>query len=146
MPIASHYLWWIVALILFGVEVALPGYFMLWIGIGAALTGALAFALPGLSWPLQALAFVALAFLSCLAYARWMRPRTLREPPSARYLNRRAEQLIGQRYVLVEAIVNGRGRAQVGDGQWSVSGPDLPVGAVVEVAGVEGATLNVRPG
>ena len=34
--VATHYLWWIVALLLIGGEVILPGYFMLWIGIAAA--------------------------------------------------------------------------------------------------------------
>ena len=31
--IALHYLWWILALVLIAIEVILPGYFMLWIGI-----------------------------------------------------------------------------------------------------------------
>jgi inner membrane protein len=52
--------------------------------------------------------------------------------------------MIGQRYVLIEAIVNGRGKARVGDGQWLVAGPDLPVGAEVEVISVDGALLKVR--
>jgi len=52
--------------------------------------------------------------------------------------------MIGQRYVLVEAIVNGRGKARVGDGQWLVAGPDLPVGTEVEVVGVDGSLLKVR--
>ena len=52
--------------------------------------------------------------------------------------------MIGQRYVLVEPIVNGRGKARVGDGQWLVSGPDLPLGSTVEVVAVEGTTLQVR--
>jgi membrane protein implicated in regulation of membrane protease activity len=33
----------------------------------------------------------------------------------------------------------------VGDGQWLGSGPDLPLGATVEVLGVDGTTLQVRP-
>jgi inner membrane protein len=32
----------------------------------------------------------------------------------------------------------------VGDGQWLVSGPDLPLGSTVEVVAVEGTTLQVR--
>jgi membrane protein implicated in regulation of membrane protease activity len=52
--------------------------------------------------------------------------------------------MIGQRFVLVEAIVNGRGKARVGDGQWLVTGPDLPAGSDVEVVGVDGALLKVR--
>ena len=59
-------------------------------------------------------------------------------------LNRRAEQFIGRRYVLDTAIVNGQGKARVGDSHWLVAGPDLPVGETVEVVAVEGTTLKVR--
>jgi membrane protein implicated in regulation of membrane protease activity len=73
-----------------------------------------------------------------------LRPKLLRREPGSEYLNRRAEQMIGQRYVLIEPIVNGRGKASVGDGQWLVSGADLPVGSTVEVVAVDGTTLQVR--
>jgi membrane protein implicated in regulation of membrane protease activity len=33
----------------------------------------------------------------------------------------------------------------VGDGEWLVNGPDLPLGATVEVLSVDGNTLQVRP-
>ncbi|MBE1158840.1 NfeD family protein [Dyella acidiphila] len=143
--LAAHYLWWIVALVLIAIEVIMPGYFMLWIGIGAAVTGLLVLLLPGLGLLAQAIAFALLAFLSCAIYAYLLRPRLqLEQEPGREALNRRGEQLIGQRYVLIEAIVNGRGKARVGDGQWLVSGPDLPLGATVEVVAVEGTTLKVR--
>lgn len=143
-PIAAHYLWWILALVLIAIEVVAPGYFMLWIGIAAAIIGALLWLLPGLSLLAQAIVFALLAFASCAIYGFWLRPRLRRREPSAERLNRRGEQMIGQRYVLAEAIVNGRGKARVGDGQWLVSGPDLPAGRTVEVTGVDGTTLTVR--
>src|SRR6185312_13260185 len=40
--------------------------------------------------------------------------------------------------------LNGRGKVRVGDGQWLVSGPDLPLGSTVEVVAVDGTTLKVR--
>ncbi|WNL45372.1 NfeD family protein [Dyella sp. BiH032] len=143
--VATHYLWWILALLLIGAEVLLPGYFMLWIGLGAAATGLLTLLVPGLSVIAQAVAFVVLAFLSCAAYWYLLRPRLQREDGDEPRLNRRGEQNIGQRYVLAEAIVNGRGKARVGDGLWLVSGPDLPVGTTVEVVAVDGNTLRVKP-
>jgi inner membrane protein len=142
--VAAHYLWWIVALVLIAIEVIMPGYFMLWIGIGAAATGLLALVVPGLSLIVQSLAFAVLAFVSCAIYWYGVRPKLKHDDPGEARLNRRAEQLIGQRYVLIEAIVNGRGKARVGDGQWLVSGPDLPVGSSVEVVAVDGTTLKVR--
>ena len=142
--IALHYLWWILALVLIAIEVILPGYFMLWIGIAAGITGLVVLVAPDLSMLGQALVFVVLAFLSCAAYWYGLRPRLMRDEPGDALLNRRGEQKIGQRYVLVEPIVHGRGKAKVGDGLWLVSGPDLPAGAMVEVVGVEGAMLLVK--
>ncbi len=142
--LALHYWWWILALALIGAEVMAPGYFMLWIGIAAGITGAVVAVAPDLSMLSQAIIFVVLAFLSCAVYWYGLRPRLLRSEPGDTRLNRRGEQQIGQRYVLSEAIVNGRGKAKVGDSLWLVSGPDLPVGSTVEVVGVEGTTLQVR--
>lgn len=142
--VAAHYLWWIVALVLIAIEVIMPGYFMLWIGIGAAATGLLVLVMPDLSLLIQSIAFAVLAFVSCAVYWYGLRPKLQRDEPGDDRLNRRGEQLIGKRYELIEAIVNGRGKARVGDGQWLVSGPDLPIGSTVEVIAVEGTTLKVK--
>ncbi|MET0330984.1 MAG: NfeD family protein [Dyella sp.] len=142
--LATHYLWWILALLLIVFELVLPGYFMLWIGFAAALMGVLLLIAPGLSLLAQALAFALLGLASCLLYWYGVRPR-LQRVGAGGLLNRRAAQLIGQRYVLVEPIINGRGKAQVGDSLWLVSGEDLPLGRTVEVIAVDGATLHVRP-
>jgi membrane protein implicated in regulation of membrane protease activity len=142
--LSTHYLWWILALLLSAGELLLPGYFLLWIGLAAAAMGAVLWADPTLGLLAQAIAFGLLAFAFCVGYARWLRPRLERRVSGGERLNRRAEQLIGQRYPLIEPIVNGRGKARVGDGQWLVSGPDLPAGAVVEVVAVDGTTLQVR--
>jgi membrane protein implicated in regulation of membrane protease activity len=142
--LSTYYLWWILALLLIAGEVLLPGYFMLWIGLAAAAMGLVLWLLPALGLLAQAVLFALLAFAACVAYARWLRPRLERRAPGDERLNRRGEQMIGQRYELIEPIVNGRGKARVGDGQWLVSGPELPLGATVEVVAVEGTTLQVR--
>ena len=141
---STHYLWWILALLLIGSEVLLPGYFLLWIGLAAAAMGVVLWAVPGLGLLAQAVLFGLLAFAFCVGYARWLRPKLERRQPGDERLNRRGDQMIGQRYELVEPIVNGRGKARVGDGQWLVNGPDLPLGSTVEVVAVDGTTLQVR--
>jgi hypothetical protein len=143
--LAIHHLWWLLALLLIALEVALPGYFLLWIGIGAGATGILVWLVPGLPLLMQAVAFAVLALLSCAVYAYGLRPRLRRGDAAGEQLNRRGAQMVGQRYVLIEPIVNGRGKARVGDGEWLVNGPDLPLGATVLVVGVEGNTLQVQP-
>lgn len=146
MNFPAHYLWWVLALLLIAGEVLLPGYFMLWIGIAAAVMGVILFVVPALGVLAQAVLFVLLAFVSCFVYWKWLRPRLAREAaPEAAGLNRRGARMIGQRYVLSERIVNGRGKAHVGDGQWLVEGPDLPAGTEIEVIGIEGTMLKVRP-
>lgn len=139
-----HYLWWILALLLFAGEVLVPGFFLLWIGIAAAVMGLIMLVFPGLGLLAQAVLFAILAFASCMVWWRWLRPRLGRnDDPAADTLSRRGAQMIGRRYVLVEPIVNGRGKARVGDSQWLVEGPDLPLGAEVVVESVDGSTLKV---
>ncbi|WP_331255966.1 NfeD family protein [Candidatus Bealeia paramacronuclearis] len=60
-------------------------------------------------------------------------------------LNDRGAQYVGQVFVLSKAIVDGRGKAKVGDTEWIVIGPDLPQGAQVKITGVEGTFLKVKP-
>jgi inner membrane protein len=135
------YLWWIAALILITAEIVLPGFFLLWIGLAAAGVGTLLLVVPQMNLLTQVVIFVALAFAACFGYWRLAR-HSLRATPSPT-LNRRAEQLIGQRYVLDTAIENGRGKARVGDSLWLVEGPDMPAGSRVAVIGVDGAMLRV---
>ncbi len=142
--LSTHYLWWILSLLLIAGEVMAPGYFLLWIGLAAAAMGLLLLALPSLGLLAQAVLFALLAFAFCFAYARWLRPRVERRDAGDDHLNRRGEQMIGQRFELIEPIINGRGKARVGDGQWLVSGPDLPLGTTVEVLAIDGTTLRVR--
>ncbi len=140
-----HYIWWSVAFILAAAEVLTPGFFLLWIGIAAALMGGVLLLFPGLGALPQALLFITLAFLSCMIYWRFVLPR-LRDSddPEAELLNHRADRLLGKRLVLVSPIRNGRGKVAVGDGQWLAEGPDLPLGSEVEVVAVEGGLLRVR--
>ena len=141
--LSVHYGWWLLALVLVGTELMVPGFFMLWIGIAAALVGVILLVAPQLSFESQAIAFAVLAVISCFVYWKFIRGAVDEDSPLP-LLNRRGEQLIGRRYVLDTAIVNGQGKARVGDSHWLVEGPDLPEGTTIEVVSVDGATLKVR--
>ena len=138
-----HYGWWLLALVLIGAELLMPDFFLLWIGIAAAALGIILVFLPDLSFLTQVLLFVVLSLISCFVYWQFVR-RALDQRSESPLLNRRAEQFIGRRYVLDTAIVNGHGKARVGDSVWLVQGPELPAGAAIEVVAVEGSTLQVR--
>jgi membrane protein implicated in regulation of membrane protease activity len=141
--LSAHYGWWLLALILVGAELMVPGFFMLWIGIAATAMGLILLVLPELSFLAQTVAFALLALISCYCYWRFVR-RIAGGPSDLPLLNRRGEQLIGRRFVLDSAIVNGQGKARVGDSLWMVEGPELPAGAAIDVVAVDGSTLKVR--
>lgn len=138
-----HYGWWILALVLIGAELLVPGYFLIWIGFAAAALGVVTFFMPGISFLAQAVLFAVLALISCFVYWRFVR-KVVDERSDQPLLNRRAEQFVGKRYTLDTAIVGGRGKVRIGDSPWLAEGPDLPVGATIEVVGVDGTTLKVR--
>src|SRR5258705_12485908 len=138
-----HYGWWLLALVLVGAEPMVPGFFMLWIGIAAAAVGLILLFLPPLSFEAQAILFAALALVSCFVYCKFIR-RAIDEPTDLPLLNRRGEQLIGRRFELATAIVNGQGKAHVGDSLWLVRGPELPPGPMIEVVAIDGSTLKVE--
>ncbi|NMW25762.1 hypothetical protein HFP05_15750, partial [Rhodanobacter denitrificans] len=64
--IATHYLWWILALLLIAGELLLPGYFLLWIGLAAAAMGVVLWVDPTLGLLVQAVLFGLLAFALCV--------------------------------------------------------------------------------
>ncbi|HEU0307089.1 MAG TPA: NfeD family protein [Lysobacter sp.] len=133
--------WAAAALVLFALETMVPGAFMLWLGFAAAalFVVVLLFDIPVLA---QVALFVVLSFISIQVYRRWFRGRERRSDQPT--LNRRAEALIGRVVPLERAIVGGRGRVQIADAFWDVSGPDLPAGAPVRVVAVDGMSLKVE--
>ena len=135
--------WAAVALLLFAAEALAPGAFMLWLGLAAAVVFVAVWIVPGIPLLLQVGAFVVLSFVSIQVYRRWFRGR---EPASDQpALNRRAAALVGRVVPLQAAIVNGRGRVQIADAYWDVSGPDLPVGTAVRITGAQDMLLQVEP-
>ncbi|MEA9580208.1 MULTISPECIES: NfeD family protein [Xanthomonas] len=135
-------IWAVLALLLIAAETLVPGAFLLWMGIAAAAVCVLVLALPGMSLLVQIVAFVVLSFVSVQVYRTWFRGKGRQSDRPL--LNKRAEQLIGRRVLLDQAIHDGRGRAKVDDAFWVVSGPDLPAGAPVRIVGVDGMTLQVQ--
>lgn len=141
--LVNNYGWWLLALVLIAAEMLAPGYFLLWIGIAAGVMGLVTLVMPGLPAVAQAVLFGVLAIAACLVYWKYIRP-VAEQRNDQPLLNKRGAQLIGRRFVLAEAIVNGRGKVKVGDSEWLAEGPDLPAGSEVEVVAVDGASLKVR--
>jgi inner membrane protein len=143
MAAAAFWHWWALGGLLVIVEAFAPGYMFLWYGAAAGLVGLVLVIWPGLGLDVQLLLYACLLVLCTVGWRWYQRGRpVVSDHPD---LNRRGAQYLGRRFCLVAPIVNGRGRIEVGDSSWVVVGPELPAGQIVEVTGIEGALLQVRP-
>lgn len=133
---------WLAAALALGVaEIVIPGVFLVFLAIAAAITGALVFAVPDVPAAAQFGAFALWSVIAVLIGRRWYAdyPVETSDP----MLNDRTARLIGAMVVVEEPIVDGRGRVRVGDGTWLAHGADAPAGARMQVVAVEGAILIV---
>lgn len=137
-----YWYWFAAGVLLIAIEAVLPGVFMIWLGVSAIVTALVTVILPDMGIPYQILVFAGLSVATVLTGRRWMvRLNERSEQPN---LNRRGARHIGEVYTLDKPIRDGRGRVRVGDGTWSVAGPDLPAGAHIRVVDVDGAVLKVE--
>ncbi len=138
----AYWYWMIVAVVLGAAEILIPGVFLIWIAAAAAITG-LVTLVAGPPVALQFTIFAGLALIATWGGRKWYvsNPVASEDP----LLNDRASRLVGETVELTAPIVNDRGRARVGDSEWSVRGPDSPTGACMRVIGIEDGALVVRP-
>ena len=142
VPIVGVYFWWIVAGVLLLAEMSMPGFFMLWLAVAAALTAILDLYFH-FSWMGEIFSFAILAFLCVLASWRFVMNSRHAKTDSP-HLNQRHHGLVGRNFVLDRAIVNGSGKIKFEDTLWDVDGPDMAAGARVKVTGVQGMRLVVE--
>ncbi|MHB9326166.1 NfeD family protein [Phytobacter ursingii] len=118
--------------------------YLLWSGVAAVVTGLLVWLVP-FGWELQGVIFAVLTLIAAWLWWLWLSRRMREQKPADASLNQRGQQLVGRRFILDNALVNGRGHMRVGDSSWPVSAEsDLPAGSKVEVIAVEGITLRVK--
>lgn len=134
--------WWLIGgTLLLIAEILAPGFFLLFIGLAAIVTGlfVLLFGF-GLAPALALFAiYTALAvYLGRKVYAN--RPVA----SSARHLNDRSAQLIGRSAVAVGPIDQHAGRVRLGDSEWSARGGPVQAGERVQIVAVEGNCLIVE--
>jgi inner membrane protein len=136
--------WWILGLVFLGLEILVPGVFLLWIGLAAIVVGALSFPLWGTaawSWQLQLVIFAVLAVALALVGRRISGSNTESDQPM---LNRRVEGLVGRTATLEEPISEGKGRIRLDDTTWIVQGPDMPAGTQVRITTAQAGGLTVE--
>ena len=135
--------WLIAALVLGIAELAVPGVFLVFLAIAAAVTGAAVFVLPDLPEAAQLGAFAVWSAVTVLIGKRWYRDYPVEGGDPM--LNDRSARLVGQVVVVETALVGGHGRVLVGDGSWPARGADAAVGTQVRITAVVNGAVVVAP-
>jgi membrane protein implicated in regulation of membrane protease activity len=137
--VVSFAAWLVAALALAIAEILAPGIFLIFLALGALVTGLLAIVVGDLRWQLVAFA---LASVIAVLFGRSFYKRLLRDRDAAKNIG---SGPIGEHGTVVDAIVDGRGKVKLRDSVWLAAGPDLPVGTRVTVRRREGTLLHVAP-
>jgi membrane protein implicated in regulation of membrane protease activity len=138
------WIWAGVAAAILAVEIVTGSGWLLWAAASAALTGAIV-ALVGMTIPTTLLVFALLTIASTLLARRYL-PRSV--AAAGGDINDNVGRLIGHRGSAVGAFAGRTGRVFIDGKEWAAEladGEALEAGAKVEVVGVSGACLQVRP-
>jgi hypothetical protein len=128
--------------VLLGVaEMLIPGYFLIWIGLAALLTGTAA--LFGATIAVQLALFAILSVVAIYAGKRWFASNpTVTEDPM---LNNRGARMIGQIGVVSESVDANGGRVTLGDSVWPARGTNaIAIGARVRITAVDAGIVKVE--
>ncbi len=135
--------WWALASALLVLEILLPGVMFLFLAFGAVASGVVLLVVPDTSLEWQLAVFAVFAAASAVVLRPILRGLQVRKGEAN--LNKLGQSLVGRTIVLDQPILGGRGRVKLGDGSWSVTGPDMVAGARVRVTAVNGTELTVEP-
>jgi len=138
----AHWVWLTLGLVLAGLEMLVPGVYLIWLALAAIITGVLTLTLD-LSLPFQVVDFVFLSLIIAFSAKRFLRERPIES--SDPLMNRRGARLVGETALVVQAIEHGSGRVKLGDSEWIARGPNVAAGERVRISGSEGAILLVEP-
>lgn len=142
---SSYWYWLIAAGVLLILEILVPGIFLIWLGLGAALVSLFLLLFPDASLPWQLLVLVVSISLSVLVGLKWQR-RLLRQQPAS--LNLGLEGLVGRQAEVSQAFASGRGRIKLEDTSYTALSDtaEMAVGQAVRiVAATANGAFKVQP-
>ncbi|MEM5583064.1 MULTISPECIES: NfeD family protein [unclassified Roseibium] len=132
--------WFVLGLLLLGLEILVPGTIFLWFGVSALVVGVVALVF-GFSWQILVGLFMVLSVVSLLAGRRLMsRLSSEKGDPG---LNQRGSRYINREFTLAAPLSEGAGSLSIDDTIWRITGPDLPAGTKVRVDSIDGVRLVV---
>jgi hypothetical protein len=140
----NHWFWFVLSLVLLGLEMMVPGVIFMWLAIASAIVGAIVLTGIGIGWEVQFIIFSVLGIISVYAGRTYLRNNPIVSEDEN--LNDRGARYVGKKYLLERELVNGEGKVRIGDTLWLVRGDfDSKVGVSVKVVGSDGVVLMVEP-
>ena len=136
------WIWAIGGVLLLIAEIIAPGFFLIFVGAAAVLTGLFTL-LFDLGIAPQLALFAIYAVLAVMIGKRWYGEShggDQRHP-----INEPAKRLVGKTVTAVSEVDEHGGRVRVGDGEWNARGGPATVGDRLTVTSVEGNCLIVEP-
>lgn len=132
--------WWVFAVALIVIEMLVPSFFALWLGIAAAFTGVILFLFPEMIWEYQVMTFAVLSVMSILFWLFYYKKRPIEtdEP----LLNKRGHQYVGRVITLQTPVVDGFGKVQLDDSFWKIEGEDCPAGTKIKIIAVNNVVFQ----
>jgi membrane protein implicated in regulation of membrane protease activity len=140
--LGAGWAWIALGLLLAGLEMVVPGVYLIWLAVAALATGALTFVFD-FGVPFQVVDFVFLSLIAVFTARRMFGETPIMSDDPL--LNNRMGRLIGQTGIVSVAIEHGEGRIHQGDSDWTARGPELAAGTRVRITGFDGGTLIVEP-
>ncbi|MCG5499760.1 NfeD family protein [Ectothiorhodospira lacustris] len=143
--LTNPWFWLIAGVILMGLEILIPGVFLLWIGLGAMISAFFVALLPDLPFAWHLMGFSVTMLGSC-GLGFWLQRRGRAAQGDAPVMNREIDALLNREYIAATDFVAGRGRVRVGDTTYAAQGPDdVKAGDRVLAFARDGIRLRVRP-
>lgn len=132
--------WFLLGLLLLGLEIVAPGSIFIWFGLSALVVGIIALVFDP-SWQVLVSIFLVMSIVSLLVGRRMM--LKLASETGDPGLNQRGSRYIGREFTLDKPLNEGAGNLSIDDTIWRITGPDLPAGTKVRVDSIDGARLVV---
>lgn len=133
--------WLIAGVVLMGMELIASGVFLIWIGIGAFITGLAAKLFPGMPLSVQVIVLIIAMVGSVLLGVRFQSRRKQEGMPT---LNTGASQYVGRTVVATQTFHAGRGRIKVDDTTYPAQcRAEVVEGQVVVVTAVKDSIFEV---
>ncbi|EHQ52495.1 MULTISPECIES: NfeD family protein [Ectothiorhodospira] len=143
--LTNPWFWLIAGMILMGLEILIPGVFLLWIGLGALISAMFVALLPDLAFAWHLMGF-SVTMLGACGLGFWLQRRGRAAQGDAPVMNREMDALLNREYIAATDFVAGRGRVRVGDTTYAAQGPDdVKAGDRVLAFSRDGIQLRVRP-